>query len=151
MLLALITELLQKSMPCEIIGFENADSVMDHWELETPDLVILDYQFESSGLKYSNGLEFLRVLQAKSKVPVIMLSGQTKKEVMTTLIQNGASDYIPKDEPNFMDALLHSVETILKFQETQRNLKNSVLNVNTQFLAIGFLILLGLIAFIFFF
>ncbi len=146
MLRALINQQLQNTLACEVVSFEHADNVLDDWNSVTPDLVILDYQFEIPDLKYKNGLQFLHALRSQSNVPVIALTGQSEKEVMSTLIKQGANDYIPKDEPQFLETLMSSVQTILSFQETQRQLKTSVFNVNAKFLLIILLVLAGLIA-----
>ncbi len=91
MLRALINQQLQNTLACEVVSFEHADNVLDDWNSVTPDLVILDYQFEIPDLKYKNGLQFLHALRSQSNVPVIALTGQSEKEVMSTLIKQGES------------------------------------------------------------
>ncbi len=151
MLRTLIAKQLKSFISCEVVTFENADDVLSQWNAITPELVILDYEFESPNLEYQNGLKFLVALRAKSNVPVIALSGQTEKAVMTKIIKQGANDYIPKNEPQFLDALLRSVQTTLTFQETQQKLKTSINNTNLKFAIMAWIILVGLVAVVFLF
>jgi DNA-binding response OmpR family regulator len=146
MLRELIKEQLQKTMQCKVILFAHADQVLDSLESENPDLLILDYEFEIPELKYHNGLQFLTALRNVSNVPVIALSGQTEKEIMSTIVKHGANDYIPKDEPQFMEALMGAVQTILTYKETQRQLRSSVYNVNTKFVVVAIFIMAVIIA-----
>lgn len=64
-----------------------------------PDLIILDYFFESaSDENVMNGMEiFERIRQLKPGLPVIMLSGQEKGEVVLEMARKGINDYIIKD------------------------------------------------------
>ena len=70
---------------------------------------------------------------------------------MTKIIKQGANDYIPKNEPQFLDALLRSVQTTLTFQETQQKLKTSINNTNLKFAIMAWIILVGLVAVVFLF
>ncbi|HAM10474.1 MAG: hypothetical protein A2X05_08010 [Bacteroidetes bacterium GWE2_41_25] len=64
-----------------------------------PDLVILDYYFVKSNQKVMNGMEiFDKLKEARPDIPVIMLSGQEKGEVVLELARKGIVDYIIKDK-----------------------------------------------------
>ena len=65
---------------------------------KNPDLIILDYLFVSENKKIMNGMEvFDKVKEFKPDLPVIMLSGQDKGEVVLELARKGIDDYIIKD------------------------------------------------------
>jgi len=65
---------------------------------KNPDLIILDYFFVNNGKEVMNGMEvFDRIKKAKPDVPVIMLSGQEKGEIVLELARKGIDDYIIKD------------------------------------------------------
>ncbi len=64
-----------------------------------PDLVILDYFFIDGDQKLMNGMEvFDRIKESKPDMPVIMLSGQEKGEIVLELARKGIDDYVIKDK-----------------------------------------------------
>jgi CheY-like chemotaxis protein len=70
-----------------------------------PDLVILDYYFVNNVQKVMNGMEvFDRIKELKPDMPVIMLSGQDKGEIVLELARKGIDDYVIKDS-NLIDNL----------------------------------------------
>ncbi len=70
-----------------------------------PDLVILDYYFVNNDHKVMNGMEvFDKIKELKPDIPVIMLSGQDKGEIVLELARKGIDDYIIKDS-NLIDNL----------------------------------------------
>lgn len=80
---------------------------------QNPDLIILDYLFHRSGGEAMNGMEvFDRIKSVKPKVPVIMLSGQDKGEIVLELARKGIDDYVIKDN-NLIDNLSISIKEIL--------------------------------------
>ncbi|MCD4769403.1 MAG: response regulator [Bacteroidales bacterium] len=63
-----------------------------------PDLIILDYYFFKSGEKVLNGLEiFEKIRDMNNEVPVIILSGQDRGDIVLELARKGINDYIIKD------------------------------------------------------
>ncbi|MEI6050500.1 MAG: response regulator [Bacteroidota bacterium] len=63
-----------------------------------PDLIILDYFFINSDRKVMNGMEvFNKIKEIKPGIPVIILSGQEKGEIVLELARKGIDDYIIKD------------------------------------------------------
>lgn len=79
---------------------------------ENPDLIILDYYFLKEGTRKMDGLEaFKKIKEYDAGLPVIMLSGQEKGEVVLELVRKGISDYVIKDN-NLIESLLASVEEI---------------------------------------
>ena len=144
MLRAVISNYLKQHVACDLHLFENADQAYQKWRFLIPDALILDYNYDFQDLQFKNGLKFLQEIRKKSKIPVIALSGQMDKEVMATLIKEGANDYIPKEEPEFLEHLGNSLTTILSFKETQQEIQFNVFSSNTKFLCIILVVLLGL-------
>jgi two-component system OmpR family response regulator len=72
---------------------------------KNPDLIILDYLFVTESGKSMNGMEvFDEIKKVKPDIPVIMLSGQEKGEIVLELARKGIDDYIIKDN-NLIDSL----------------------------------------------
>jgi len=61
-------------------------------ENDIPDLVVLDYNLE----KGMNGLDTLRQIRKKTRIPVIILSSQPDAQVAADFLKEGATDYIQK-------------------------------------------------------
>lgn len=138
----LITQKLSGIYDLTVLEFDNGDSVFGCLKQSPPDLVILDYHFSQSELKYPNGLSFLQALKRYSSVPVIALSGQGEKEVMSAIIEKGATDYISKDEPDFLDDLQKSVNNIVTYKDHKRQLNMTLINANTKFLVVIVMLIL---------
>ena len=74
-----------------------------------PDLIILDYFFIHSEKQIMNGLEvFNKLIELRPDIPVIMLSGQDRGEVVLELARKGIADYIIKDN-NLIENLTKSI------------------------------------------
>jgi two-component system, OmpR family, response regulator len=72
---------------------------------KNPDLIILDYYFVNNDHTVMNGMEvFDKIKELKPELPVIMLSGQEKGEIVLELARKGIDDYIIKDN-NLIDNL----------------------------------------------
>ena len=80
---------------------------------KNPDLIILDYLFTGESLIFSDGMQiFDKIRQLKPQIPVIMLSGQEKGEVVLEFARKGVFDYIVKDN-NLIDNLAVSIKEVL--------------------------------------
>lgn len=65
---------------------------------KNPDLIILDYYFFKSGGVVLNGMEiFDMIKEKKPDLPVIMLSGQDRGDIVLELARKGIDDYVIKD------------------------------------------------------
>ncbi|MEZ5000708.1 MAG: response regulator [Bacteroidales bacterium] len=74
-----------------------------------PDLVILDYYFFKSGKKVLNGMEvFDGIRESNPDIPVIMLSGQDRGDIVLELARKGIDDYVIKD-----NSLIANLETAI--------------------------------------
>ena len=103
----------KQKIDCETLIFENADGVMKQIQIQTPNLIILDYRFNDTELQYNNGLDFLIELRKNYTIPVIVFSGQNDKQKAVEIMKSGANDYISKDEDDFMDDLLKSINNLI--------------------------------------
>jgi CheY-like chemotaxis protein len=80
---------------------------------KNPDLIILDYYFFKTDQKVMNGMEvFDKIKETNPHVPVIMLSGQEKGEIVLELARKGIDDYVIKDN-NLIDNLYASMLELL--------------------------------------
>jgi two-component system, OmpR family, response regulator len=76
---------------------------------KNPDLIILDYFFVNNETEVMNGMDvFNKIREAKPDMPVIMLSGQDKGEIVLELARKGIDDYIIKD-----DSLIENLYTAI--------------------------------------
>ena len=76
-----------------------------HLSLNTPDLILMDFR-----LPDSDGIVLTRELKdkpASQGIPVIMLTGQTEKQVIVESRRAGAVDFVAK--PSNRDLLLKKV------------------------------------------
>ena len=82
---------------------------------KNPDLIILDYFFlNNKEKKPMNGMEvFDKIRQSKPGLPVIMLSGQEKGEIVLELARKGIDDYIIKDN-NLIDNLNTAIHDLFE-------------------------------------
>jgi CheY-like chemotaxis protein len=79
---------------------------------KNPDLIILDYYFVNNEHKVMNGMEvFDKIKEMKPELPVIMLSGQEKGEIVLELARKGIDDYIIKDN-NLIDNLNVAIDEL---------------------------------------
>ena len=81
---------------------------------KNPDLIILDYYFINPDRQVMNGMEvFDKIKDAKPDIPVIMLSGQEKGEIVLELARKGIENYVIKDN-NLIENLKTAVEDIFE-------------------------------------
>lgn len=77
-----------------------------------PDLIILDYLFTKSDKVVMNGMEiFDKIKKIDKTIPVIMLSGQEKGEIVLEFARKGIEDYIIKDN-NLVDNLIVAIKEL---------------------------------------
>jgi two-component system, OmpR family, response regulator len=103
----IITKLVVKRFSSELYRLEAFDYGEDCLKVidKKPDLIILDYYFYKADQKVLNGMEiFDKIKEAIPNVPVIMLSGQERGEIVLELARKGIDDYVIKDN-NLLDNL----------------------------------------------
>ena len=77
--------------------FEYGEECIDALD-RNPDLIILDYYFFKSGIEVLNGMEiFDKIREKKPDIPIVMLSGQDRGDVVLEMARKGITDYIIKD------------------------------------------------------
>lgn len=77
--------------------FEYGEDCLDAMG-KKPDLIVLDYYFFKSGKEVLNGMEiFDKIREVNEDVPVIMLSGQDRGDIVLELARKGITDYVIKD------------------------------------------------------
>jgi CheY-like chemotaxis protein len=84
---------------------------------KNPDLIILDYLFVKENRQFMNGMEiFDKIREFNPEIPVIMLSGQDRGEIVLELARKGIDDYVIKDN-NLLDNLRSSIIDLLPNKE----------------------------------
>jgi CheY-like chemotaxis protein len=84
---------------------------------KNPDLIILDFLFIKENQTYMNGMEiFDKIREFNPDIPVVMLSGQDRGEVVLELARKGIDDYVIKDN-NLLDNLHSSIVDLLPNKE----------------------------------
>jgi CheY-like chemotaxis protein len=99
----------------KLLAFEYGEDCIKALD-KNPDLIILDYFFVNNERKVMNGMEvFNKIKEIKPSVPVIMLSGQDKGEIVLELARKGIDDYIIKDN-NLIDNLQVAIKELFDRQ-----------------------------------
>lgn len=81
---------------------------------KNPDLIILDYYFHKADQEVMNGMEvFDKIREVKPNIPVIMLSGQERGELVLELARKGIDDYVIKDH-NLIENLNAAIKEQLR-------------------------------------
>lgn len=94
-----------------IITFNYGEECLDQLS-RNPKLIILDYLFYKKDEEVIGGMEiFTRIMEYNKDIPVIMLSGQDKGDVVLELARKGIEDYVIKDE-SLIDNLMIAVEDV---------------------------------------
>lgn len=100
-----------KSEGFNVEAFNYGEDCLDSLH-NNPDLIILDYFFLKEGHNVMGGFEiFNRIKELRPDLPVIMLSGQEKGEVILEMARKGIDDYVIKDE-NLIDNLSEAIGEI---------------------------------------
>ena len=87
-------------------------AAIEYFQSETADIILLDYMMPNL-----NGLAVLRLLKSSatlSKIPVVMLTGDSSKEIVVGSMKAGAKAYIVK--PANQTLLLDKINSILSAQ-----------------------------------
>lgn len=90
-----------------VVTFDNGVAALEGFRAKAPDLVILDIKMPGM-----DGMELLRQLRAKSRVPVIFLTGKLDEVDELLALNLGADDFIRK--PFSQRVLVERVRTVLR-------------------------------------
>jgi len=74
-----------------VVTASNGEAALEHFELDTPDLVLLDIMMP--GL---SGYEVCRRIRESSQVPIVMLTARDSEQETIEGLDAGADDYITK-------------------------------------------------------
>lgn len=91
----------------QVITFDSGLRALEALRAKSPDLVILDIKMPEI-----DGMELLRQLRAKSRVPVIFLTGKSDEVDELLALKHGADDFIRK--PFSQRVLAERVRTVLR-------------------------------------
>jgi DNA-binding response OmpR family regulator len=100
---------------------EGGEAALKSIELNTPDLVLLDYMMPEM-----NGIDVLREIRTNSRcsdVPVIMLTARADAQTVVASLEAGADDYVSK--PIDFGVLAARIEAQLARREQAANLKSA--------------------------
>lgn len=98
----------------DIVTFSYGEDCLDQLD-RNPELIILDYLFYKKDEEVLGGMEiFEKIREINSDIPVIMLSGQEKGDVVLELARKGIKDYVIKDD-SLLENLKEAIDDI--FQE----------------------------------
>jgi len=101
MLTEALKDFLTRKTPNEIHVFSTGEECLKHLT-ETPDVIILDYYLNTVQKDAANGMEILQVIKKHYPgIHVIMLSSQERYAIALQTIQQGAEQYVIKDEDAF--------------------------------------------------
>lgn len=99
-----------KGAPYDLLFANNGGEALDLMRERRPDLILMDMVMPGI-----NGLETLRRLKASqtlADIPVMMITGQSEKDVVVECLKAGAVDFVVK--PLDREVLLKKVERFLK-------------------------------------
>ncbi|MCD6564565.1 MAG: response regulator [Bacteroidales bacterium] len=109
-----ILNLVQKRLDGDemsVVAFSYGEECLEQLS-RNPELIVLDYIFYKKDEEVMGGMEiFNRIKEYNEDIPVIMLSGQDKGDVVLELARKGIEDYVIKDE-SLIDNLMIAVEGI---------------------------------------
>ncbi|MFO8128952.1 MAG: response regulator [Bacteroidales bacterium] len=118
---------LKNRMKCDVEVFHTGEDMLAQLD-KTPDVIILDYQLDSTVPNAKNGAEILRIaLQKYPGLNVIMLTSMEDLKEAVNLLKKGAVDYILKDDV-FFENLIKSISNVFEIQE----LKNEITDLRKK-------------------
>lgn len=123
--LLVLEEKLTKNLPYNITveNYENGEQVLNALG-QNPDIVILDYYFDSEDQSTATGIDVLKKIKSrKPELPVVMMSHQDNIEVAVQCYDYGAKDYVVKNETAYARAQIivrNVIHEILKEQQVQK-------------------------------
>lgn len=120
---------LSDKLKLNITTFSTGEDCLSNMDKE-PVIVVLDYYLNSVEKNAANGIDILKKIKAKApNTEVIMLSGQEKIEVAVESMNNGAFDYVVKNESAFVNTenKIRNVFKNIKLQENAAMYKKATI------------------------
>ncbi len=128
-----------------VLTFRSGEHMISHWE-EDPDIILLDYFIESSSGVAMNGDKILRFIRRISKgLPVVILTSNSDIGEATSLLKEGAVDFIVKDEdlPANLDKTLHQILEAKKLRRDMADNREKIKRYRQRFLIIVLVVALA--------
>ena len=126
--------------------FPSGEQMISWWEVD-PDIILLDYYIMSAQGVAMNGGKILRFIRRISKnLPVVILTSNSDIGEATSLLKQGAVDFILKDDellPNLEKTLLQITDSIKLRHEISVN-KMKMKKYRERFLVIALIVALAL-------
>ncbi|MDX2003598.1 MAG: response regulator [Chitinophagales bacterium] len=128
MQIQMLKDHLNDKLAVNITTFSTGEDCLSNLD-KNPDIVVLDYHLNSVQKEAKNGLEILRTIKSRNpSTEVIILSGQDKIEVAVETMNNGAFDYVVKNESAFVrvENKIKNIYKNFKLQDNNKMLKTSL-------------------------
>lgn len=127
--------------------FRSGEQMISWWEVD-PDIILLDYYLDNAQGIAMNGDKILRFIRRISKnVPVVILTSNSDIGDATSLLKQGAIDFILKDDdllPN-LDKTLQQVLDSIKLRKEIAINKQKIKKYRQHFLVIALIVALAAI------
>jgi CheY-like chemotaxis protein len=126
-------------------SFQSGEQMISFWE-DDPDIILLDYYIESAQGIAMNGDKILRFIRRISKnLPVIILTSNSDIGEATSLLKQGAVDFILKDDDLLLnlEKTLHQVVDSIKLRKEMAINKIKIQKYRQHFLVIVLIVALA--------
>ena len=142
----IVMHVLEKQLKVRVVSFESAESAIQNLDLYEPDVILMDYNLNSSSPLNMTGLQFLKKMKLLGRSnSVIMMSGQRDKNVTSEILKSGAVNYLSKEDEGFMDNLVIQVKLILDVLEIDETQKEQKAELSKRIFRISAFILIPLV------
>lgn len=142
----IVMHILEKQLKVRVVSFDSAESAIQNLDLYEPDVILMDYNLNSSSPLNMTGLQFLKKMKLLGKPnSVIMMSGQRDKNVTSEILKSGAVNYLSKEDEGFMDNLVIQVKLILDVLEIDETQKEQKAELSKRIIRISAFILIPLV------
>jgi DNA-binding NtrC family response regulator len=142
----IVMHILEKQLKVRVVSFESAESAIQNLDLYEPDVILMDYNLNSSSPLNMTGLQFLKKMKLLGRSnSVIMMSGQRDKKVTSEILKSGAVNYLSKEDEGFMDNLVIQVKLILDVLEIDETQKEQKAELSKRIFRISAFILIPLV------
>ena len=134
-------------------SFRSGEQMISSWETD-PDIILLDYFIENPLGIAMNGEKILRFIRRINRsLPVVMLTSNSDIGEATSLLKQGAVDFIVKDEelmPN-LEKTLKQIRDAVKLRQEMALNKIKILKYRKRFLIIVIILVVAAITLLWFY
>ena len=94
----------------DVRSFYSGEQCLEHLDLN-PSMIVLDYYLGEGESTVMSGLDTLKkISEQNKKIPVVILSREKDKDLISKFMQSGAMRYVIKDD-FFINTLIDTVES----------------------------------------